>query len=113
MAKRGVPILAGTDTPNPLMIAVFSLLDELGALVRSGLSPLEAIRSATLLPGAHLSWPVRIGKIEVGYSADLILVDGNPIQDLSTLRHPSGVVANGVWLDRDKLDNLLLVARRR
>lgn len=110
--RLGVPILAGTDTPNPLMIAGFSLHDELEALVRAGLSNSAAIRSATSTAGRHLPWSVRLGEIKVGFTADLILVVGNPADDLSVLRVPAAVIANGVWMDRSRLDELLATARR-
>jgi hypothetical protein len=113
LVKRGVPILAGTDTPNPLMIAGFSLHDELAALVRAGLTPMEAIRSATVVPGQQLAWTAPIGKVEVGYAADLILFDSDPLIDLSILRRPNAVVANGIWLDREALDAMLQRALRR
>jgi len=113
LAKRGVPILVGTDTPNPLMIPGFSLHDELAALVRAGLTPMDAIRSATLVPGQQLAWTARIGKVEVGYAADVILIDGDPLVDLSLLRRPSAVITNGIWLDRRAIDAMLQQALRR
>jgi hypothetical protein len=113
LARRGVPIMAGTDTPNPLMIAGFGLHDELDALVRAGLSIEDAIRAATLVPGVQMPWPVQIGEVKVGYEADLLLVRGNPSDDISTLRNPIGVISNGKWLDRSQLDRLLTAARRR
>ncbi len=113
MADHGVPILAGTDTPNPLMVAGFSLHDELNALVRAGLSNEAAIRAATLTPGIHMPWHVKLGEVKVGYAADLVLVRGDPATDLSILRTPVGVIANGNWLSRTKLDELLAAARRK
>ncbi|MGI9260854.1 MAG: amidohydrolase family protein [Woeseiaceae bacterium] len=112
MEQLGVPILAGTDTPNPLLVAGFSLHDELNALVRGGLTNEAAIRAATSVPGTHMPWGVRLGQVRVGYVADLVLVRGNPAEDPSILRAPVGVVANGQWLDRNQLDELLAAARR-
>jgi len=113
LAKHGVPILAGTDTPNPLMVAGFSLHDELDALVRAGLSNEAAIRAATLTPGIHMPWNVRLGELKVGYVADLILVRGHPAKDLTILRTPAGVIVNGYWLSRNRLDELLVAALRK
>ncbi len=113
MAEHGVPILAGTDTPNPLMVAGFSLHDELDALVRAGLSNEAAIRAATLTPGIHMPWHVKLGELKVGYVADLVLVRGHPAKDLTILRTPAGVIANGYWLSRNRLDELLVAARRK
>ena len=65
--KREVPLLAGTDTPNPLMVPGFSLHDELEALARGGLSNEAAIRAATSTPGRELNWSVPIGQVKAGY----------------------------------------------
>ena len=73
---HGVPILAGTDTPNPLMVPGFSLHDELEALTRGGLSNEAAIRAATVTPGRKLKWTVPVGEVKVGFAADLLLVRG-------------------------------------
>ena len=105
-------IVAGTDVGNPFLVAGFSLHDELNALVRAGMSNEATIRAATLTPGIHMPWQVKLGEIKVGYGADLVLVDGDPAKDLSVLRTPAGVIANGTWLSRDKLDELLASARR-
>ncbi len=113
LAARDVPIMAGTDTPNPLMVPGFSLHDELDALVRAGLSAQAALRAATVVPGEILPWDVKTGRIQAGYAADMVAVDGNPLVDLSILRHPSAVMAAGRWLDRQALDRLLSEARRR
>ena len=94
------------------MVAGFSLHDELNALVRAGMSNEAAIRAATLTPGSHMPWQVKLGEIKVGYGADLVLIDGDPAKDLSILRTPAGVIANGTWLNRNNLDELLASARR-
>lgn len=113
LARMGVPILAGTDTPNPLMVPGFSLHDELEALVRGGLSSEAAIRAATYTPGRQLNWSVPIGEVKVGYAADLLLVRGNPAEDLSVLRNPEAILVAGNWLDQTALMTLLKSSRRR
>jgi len=112
MEERGVPIMVGTDTPNPLMVAGFSLHDELDALVRAGLSNEAAIRAATQTPGAQMPWSNRVGEIKSGFAADIVFVRGNPARDIKVLREPAGVIANGEWLDRKSLDEILQLARR-
>jgi imidazolonepropionase-like amidohydrolase len=69
-------------------------------LVRdAGWTPLEALRSATLAPAEFLGDSLG-GCLRVGCRADLVLVEGNPLADLTVLRRPAGVVVAGRWMDR-------------
>ena len=100
--------LAGTDSDeNPFQVAGFALLDELKLLQDAGLSPAEAIRAATTEAARALREPDEFGQIQKKMRADLILLESNPLQDLSAFRHNRGVMAHGVWLSRDKLDAAL------
>ncbi len=72
-----------------------------------GLTPFEAIGSATVNAAAALDAAEEFGTIAVGKSADLILVEGNPVDDVSRLRRPSGVMVRGRWLDRVELERRL------
>jgi amidohydrolase family protein len=107
----GVPLMAGTDTPLPVMYPGFSIHDEIAELVRAGIPPLAALATATQNPGdfvrKHIDSTVRFGRVEVGYRADLVLVEGDPTKDPDSLRRPVGVMLRGVWYDRAALDGLL------
>lgn len=105
--EAGVPLLAGTDTPYPLLVPGFSLHDELAALVATGLTPLEALRTATLNPARLLRRQGEIGVIRPGALADLVIVGDNPLDDIRTLRRPWAVISRGVLLERAALDALL------
>ncbi|NKB88621.1 MAG: amidohydrolase family protein [Acidobacteria bacterium] len=114
----GVPLLAGSDTPNPLMVPGLSLVDELEALVRGGLSAHAALVTATNAAGRFattvLKSPDSFGVVEVGAAADLVILEQDPREMLSTLRAPRAVVAGGTWFDREALDAMLRgVAARR
>lgn len=111
MAKFGVPILAGTDSGNPFTFPGFSLHDELGLLVQAGLSPAQALQAATYEPALFLNATGSLGTIAPGKLADLVLLDGNPLQDISNTRRISAVVANGRLFRRSDLDRLLAKAR--
>ena len=102
----GVPIGAGTDTPIGLSVPGYSLHSELEMLVRAGLSPLEAIRSATLRPAEFFSLQDEMGTIEVGRKADLVLLEADPLEDIANTRHIALVVTKGRVLDRDTLEAL-------
>lgn len=111
LMERGVPVLAGTDTPNPLMVPGYSLHEELDALVRAGLTPRQALAAATTVPADVLPFGPPTGRIDAGYAADLVAVDGDPFEDLAVLRSPHGVMAAGRWYDRNELDGFLDAAR--
>lgn len=91
----GAPILAGTDFPNPYVIPGFSLHDELDELVAAGLSPYEALRSATAAPARFLG--ADFGTVEVGMRADLLMLDANPLENVDATRTLEGVLISGRW----------------
>jgi hypothetical protein len=95
MNAAGVPIGAGTDTPIAFAIPGYSLHNELDVLVRAGLTPLEAIESATVRPAEFLSLDDEMGTIEVGKRADLVLLTEDPLQDITNTRKISTVVSKG------------------
>jgi len=115
MAEAGVPILAGTDFHPTVAFTYpgFSLHDELELLVAAGLSNLEALQAATLQPARYLAATDSLGTVEPGRVADLVLLDGNPLQDIGNTRHVKGVSLAGRWLPRDSLDALLARVENR
>ena len=106
--RSGVPIMAGTDAMGlPLVAPGSSLHRELQLLSASGLSTHEVIRSATVVPATFLGETKEFGTITVGQRADLLLVAGNPLDNLEVLKRPMGVLVRGRWLPRQRLDELL------
>jgi Amidohydrolase family len=106
--RNGVPIMAGTDAMGlPLVPPGRSLHREFGLLAASGLSPYEVIRSATVVPAAFLGRSQEFGTIAPDQRADLLLVDGNPLENLTVLEHPNGVMVRGTWLPRREIDERL------
>jgi imidazolonepropionase-like amidohydrolase len=110
MRRAGVTVLAGTDT-SFLHPPGFSLQDELTLLVRAGLSAADALRAATL-NAARLFPSQQAGSIAAGRRADLVLVDGNPLQDIGNTQRIAAVVMRGRYFDRAALDDLLREAAR-
>ncbi|MGD2067857.1 MAG: amidohydrolase family protein [Gemmatimonadota bacterium] len=106
MYDRGVPIGAGTDTPIGFSIPGYSLHSELEMLVRAGLPPLEALRAATLRPAEFFGLDGEMGTIQEGRMADLVLLSGNPLDDIANTRGVEAVVLKGELLTRDELDAL-------
>jgi len=103
----GVGILAGTDSDMPYTFPGFDLHDELAMMVDGGLTPLEALQTATLNPANYLSRPNDFGTVEKGKLADLVLLDADPLIDIQNTRKISGVVVGGRYLDRAGLDKIL------
>jgi imidazolonepropionase-like amidohydrolase len=97
--QAGIPIVAGSDTG----LIGYGLDREIELYVKAGMTPLEAIQSATIVPAHAMQMDREAGTIEVGKRADLILVDGNPLQNISDIRKVSSVVANGRRYDCKKL----------
>jgi hypothetical protein len=106
MHRAGVRILAGTDAPW-LVVPGFSLHDELVLLVKAGLTPAEALRAATLDTVEFLGLQKSLGTVETGKLADLVLLDGNPLEDIRNTQKISGVLMQGNYFDRQALDSLL------
>lgn len=100
LAREGVPLLVGTDTGNPFVIPGVSYHDELALLEAAGLSRCQILRAATLAAAELLRLDTEIGAIASGLRADLLIVRGNPLEDLSVLRHPDGVMIRGRWAVR-------------
>jgi hypothetical protein len=102
--RAGVPLMAGTDAMGyPLIAPGASLHHELRLLVESGLTPYEALRAATTVPAAFIGRDREFGRIAVGQRADLVLIDRNPIEDISALTEPAGVMTRGRWFPREDL----------
>ena len=101
-----VEILAGSGSANPYTKSA-SLQDELSSLVAAGLAPREALESATLAPARLLGWDSVMGSVERGKMADLVLLDGNPLEDIGNMGRISAVFARGRYYSRSDLDAIL------
>jgi imidazolonepropionase-like amidohydrolase len=103
--RAGVRLMTGTDTPLPIMTPGASLHGELQELVRAGLSSYDALVAATRNPGDFIAEEMRatvmVGRVAPGFRADLILVRGDPLSDLTVLREPRMVIARGRIVPRD------------
>jgi|SRR5215472_15246449 len=107
MNRAGVDIIAGTDVLNAYCFPGFSLPDELELYVKAGLSPAEALRTATSNPARFLGREKELGTVESGKLADLVLLDANPLDNINNVRRISAVVFNGNYYPRKKLDTIL------
>jgi hypothetical protein len=113
-AERGVPLLAGTDSPViPGLLPGYSIHDDLQELLGAGLTPFQALSAATRTPGEFMAryapTAPHFGQVLAGMRADLLLVSGNPLQSLAVLQRPLGVMSAGRWMTREQLDERVAV----
>ncbi len=112
MSRGGVTLLAGSDSPViPGMFPGKSLHDDLDNLVRSGLSPFQALATATANAGRFIAETTRetvpTGVVAVGARGDLVMLESNPLSDLAAARRPLGILTAGRWWIASELESEL------
>jgi len=111
--KGGVTLVLGTDA-GPMgmgLVPGFSLHDELRIMVENGLTPYEALRMATVNAAGVIKKMIgegNFGTIEVGKKADLVLLNGNPLDDIQNTKNIQGVMASGQWFDKQELQKMIV-----
>ncbi|MDX1677550.1 amidohydrolase family protein [Arsukibacterium sp.] len=105
--RAGVTILLGTDAPQLFSVPGLSLRREIPKMVDAGISHYDILRSGTVLVGKYFADKDQFGQVKAGQRADLLLVNGNPLDDLIVLYQPAGVMVRGQWFSRQQLDSLL------
>jgi len=105
LQAAGVPILAGSDcgASNNYSFPGSSLHEELEALVGAGLTPAQALAGATIDAARYFHLEASYGSIEKGKSGDLVLLDGNPLEDIRNIRKIAAVIRNTEYLVPDEL----------
>ena len=98
--RAGIPIVAGTDNVVP----VYSLYLEIESYQKlAGLTPLEAIKSATIIPARAMGMDSETGTIELGKEADIAILDKNPLINIGNIRTVSAVMTNGNYYESNPL----------
>jgi cytosine/adenosine deaminase-related metal-dependent hydrolase len=111
LSKAGVKLMAGSDSPEWFNVQGFSIHDELDTFIKSGLSPYSALETATKHPATYLGIIKNKGTIEVGKDSDLILLEKNPLDNISNTRSITGVMCGKTWYGKPQLVALLEDAR--
>jgi len=93
--RAGIPIVAGTDQTVP----GYSLYREMELYVEAGFTPMEAIQAATIVPARVMKVDSELGTVEAGKRADLILIDGNPLENIHNIRKVKTVITGGTVYD--------------
>lgn len=105
-------LLLGSDAPQIMNVPGFSIHEELRYLVMSGLTPLQALQSGTLNVARFFGEQQR-GDVRVGFAADLVLLERNPLEDINHSSSIIGVMKSGQWFGRETLDAMLADIRKR
>jgi imidazolonepropionase-like amidohydrolase len=116
LADRGA-VLMGTDSPQLFNVPGFALHREIDAMLEAGMTPYQVLQSGTTAVGRYLDevlgQEIQLGRVAPGYVADLVLLEGNPLDDMAALRERAGVMIRGRWLDGAALEaGLAEIARR-
>jgi hypothetical protein len=108
--RAGVTFLAGTDNTLPYIYPGFSVHDEIGLFVQAGLTPLEALQTATINPARFLGLEQLNGTVQTGKLANLVLLDSDPLKAIHNTTQIHAVIIRGKLLSRADLDGLLKAA---
>lgn len=111
--RAGVGFLLGSDAPQVWNVPGFSLRRELRYLVDAGLTPFQALESGTRNVAVYFGTEAATGTIAAGKRADLVLLDGNPLQDIANVGRQSGVMVRGRWLDQAEIASRLKAIEAR
>ncbi len=105
--EEGVGLLLGSDAPQVFNVPGFSIHHELDALIRSGLTPYEALKTGTANPAVYFDAKEEFGTLVPGASADMILVNTNPLENVKNVQDRAGVMVRGKWLPEEEIQQRL------
>lgn len=111
--RAGVPLMCGTDLANPYVFAGFSLHDEMAMFQDAGIPPADVLKSATLVPARFCGVGDRLGSVTEGKTASLVLLNANPLSDITNAKQIEAVFLRGRYFDRPRLNKLLREASKQ
>lgn len=100
-------MLSATDAVVWYVVPGFSLHDEMELFVKAGLTPMEALQTATLNPATYLALIDMVGTVETGKKADLVLLEANPLENISNTKRITAVIVNGRLIPKASLEKML------
>lgn len=111
--ENGVQVMLGTDANDSSIYPGFSMHDEMVRLAVAGVPKMDVLRAATSVPAAYMGMADRYGGIAPGSASDIVILNGNPLDDMGEIRRVSAVIVRGRVLDRATLDAMLEKAAGR
>lgn len=105
--RGGVPLIMSSDSPQVFNVPGFSIHHEIAAMQDAGLTPFEILKSGSVNVAKYFEREGDFGVIKKGASADFVLVDGNPLENLANLRNVQGVILRGEWIPKNVLEQEL------
>jgi imidazolonepropionase-like amidohydrolase len=103
----GVPLMVGTDLMLPGIIPGYTVHEEMVIWQEAGIPAADVLRSATIVPAQFMGLGDRLGSLDVGKTASMVLVRGNPLEDIHNAQQIESVFLRGQYLSRKDLDRLL------
>ena len=97
-------MLLGSDAPQQFNVPGFSIHREMKSMADAGMTPYEIVKSGTANVGEYFKAQDTFGTVAAGQRADLILVDANPLQNVTNMEKRSGVMVRGRWLPAAEID---------
>ncbi len=107
LQQNGHGLLLGSDAPQVFNVPGFSIHHELQGMISAGITPLQALQSGTLNPAVYFGMEGKFGEITEGASADVVLLDNNPLENLANLKNPAYVIVRGISLSREQIKDRL------
>lgn len=107
LQENGHGMLLGSDAPQLFNVPGFSIHHEVAGMLEAGLTPLEILQSGTINPAIFFGMEDTFGSIREGLDADMVLLNGNPLLDISALKDISGVMVRGKWLSQESIAKML------
>tara|TARA_R110002020_G_scaffold156218_4_gene338134 strand:- start:11374 stop:12750 length:1377 start_codon:yes stop_codon:yes gene_type:complete len=103
LQENGHGMLLGSDAPQLFNVPGFSIHHEVDGMIEAGLTPLEILQSGTINPAIYFGMEDTFGSIKEGLDADLVLLNSNPLLDITALKQISGVMVRGKWLSKESI----------
>lgn len=99
-----IPLIMSSDSPQVFNVPGFSIHHEISSMYDAGISPFEILKSGSINVALYFERVGEFGSIKKGASADFVLVNGNPLEDLNALKDLHSIMVRGEWIPREKLD---------
>lgn len=109
---NGHGMLLGSDAPQLFNVPGFSIHHEIQGMLGAGMTPLEILKSGTLNPARYFGMENTFGDLKVGLDADLVMLDSNPLDDMTAMKEITGVMLRGRWIPKEEINEKLAIVAK-